>query len=208
MNITEARNDEDKELNFAFTPIDDPSHFANIFQKENFKTLEKWGLIQNMELIKFRFNIKFDLKDLDKFLRNFFNDKNVRQYFPIINSVIPENSNSIERIKYNKLGTRATNLDIFNTLYENGVCSSETGYIKKDFDDYVDDVLVSDKLKAALIKEESESYCLFNEETRNELLFHIFKRLVVGGSLCQYEDSVNEYLDLVKMFYKGIVWLI
>ena len=60
----------EENLNFVFTAIDDPSHYSNIFTKVNFQTLEKWGLIQNMELIKFRFNQNLDLKDLDKFLKD------------------------------------------------------------------------------------------------------------------------------------------
>ena len=72
---------EEENLKFIFTAIDDPSHYSNIFTKDNFKTLEKWGLIQNMELVKFRFNQNLDLKDLDKFLKDLFNNKNVRNNF-------------------------------------------------------------------------------------------------------------------------------
>ena len=75
INKTENESLEEENLKYIFTPISDPSHYSNIFKKENFKTLEKWGLIQNMELIKFRFNLNFEYKDLDKFLKDLFNDK-------------------------------------------------------------------------------------------------------------------------------------
>ena len=55
--------------------------------------------------------------------------------------------------------------------------------------------------------EESEYYCHFNDEMRNEFLFHIFKRLVVGGSLCQFEDYIDDYLEMTKKFYKGKLWV-
>jgi hypothetical protein len=205
---------EEENLKYIFTPITDPSHYSNIFKKENFKTLEKWGLIQNMELVKFRFNLNFELKDLDKFLKDLFNDNQVKINFSPINSVYvdPQKSHSqknsqgiIENFKFEKLSTRSTNLDIFNTIYDNDICGVDTGYIKKDFDEYFEGIQISDKLKQALLMEESEYYCTFSEQIRKEFLFHIFKRIVVGGSLCQYEDTVFEYLDMTKSFYKDLV---
>ncbi len=217
INKTENKQTEEEHLKYTFTPINDPSHYSNIFKKENFKILEKWGLIQNMELVKFRFNLNFELKDLDRFLKDLFNDKQVKINFSPINAIYVEekkdekessnknNTGLIENFKYNKLATRATSLDIFNIIYENDICNEENGYIKKDFDEYVDDIQISDKLKQSLLLEESESYCTFNEEIRKEFLFHIFKRIVIGGSLCQYEDSVYEYLNMTKSFYKDLV---
>ena len=45
----------------------------------------------------------------------------------------------------------------------------------------------------------------FDENDRNELLFHIFKRIVIGGSLCQFEEYIQPYLDMTKCFYKDMV---
>jgi len=221
INKTESTNTESLEehnLKYTFTPISDPSHYANVFKKENFQTLEKWGLIQNMELVKFRFNLNFELKDLDRFLKDLFNDKLVKANFSPINTIYVEpkkdekkensyysSEGTIENFKFKRLSTSATSLDIFNTVYEVDICNQENGYIKKDFDEYVEDIQVSDKLKQALLMEESEYYCAFSEEIRKEFLFHIFKRIVVGGSLCQYEDTVYEYLNMTKNFYKDLV---
>ena len=202
---SKLKDNVEEELKFVFTPIEDASHYSNVFTKDNFKILEKWGLVQNMDLIKFRFNLNLDLKDLDKFLKDLFNDKNIRQNFkPIENTfTLLDNKNRIENYKFKKISTKATNLDIFNVLYENDIVTGENGYIQKDFEDYYEEILICDKLKQALLMEESEYYCVFNEEIRNEFLFHIFNRLVTGGSLCQYEDHVSEYLDMTKAFYKG-----
>ena len=62
---------------------------------------------------------------------------------------------------------------------------------------------MSDDLKQSLIREESEYYCIYPEEMRNEFLFHVFQRIVIGGSLCQFEDYIHEYLKVTKVFYKG-----
>ncbi len=63
---------------------------------------------------------------------------------------------------------------------------------------------MSDHLKQSILCEESEYYTVYPEEMRNEFLFHVFQRIVIGGSLCQYEDYINEYLKVTKAIYKGI----
>jgi hypothetical protein len=53
--------------------------------------------------------------------------------------------------------------------------------------------------------EDSDNYCLFNENDRNQLLFRLFSRMCVGGGMCQYEDEVTPYLDAVKGLYKELI---
>jgi hypothetical protein len=206
-NKNSSSNVDDKApLKYIFQTVDDPSHYSNIFTKENFKTLEKWGLSQNMELVKFRFNTSFELQDLQRFLKDLFNDPIVRKNFPPLTSVIlPDDQKEIENFKYKVLNTRATNMDIFDTLYENDIVTLDTGYIHQDYDVYVEDITVSDKLKQAMLVEDSEAYSVFSQDQRDEFLFHIFKRIVVGGSLCQYENTIEPYLEMTKAFYKDIV---
>ena len=159
-----------------------------------------------MELVKFRFNTSFQLKDLDRFLKDLFNDPIIKKNFPPLSHVIPPGEQKeIEHFKYKVLSTKAVTMDIFDVMYERNLVSPETGYIHQDYDQYVEDITVSDKLKQALLIEDSESYMAFEPESRDEFLFHIFQRIVVGGSLCQYENNVQPYLDMTKCFYKDIV---
>ena len=167
-------------LKYIFKTVDDPSHYSNIFTKENFKTLEKWGLSQNMELVKFRFNTSFQLKDLDRFLKDLLNDKTVKQNFPPLQKIIlPDDKKEIDSIKYKILSTKATNLDLLDVIYERDLVTPETGYIHQDYDVYVEDITVSDKLKQAILVEESESYSAIDQATRDEFLFHIFSLYMV-----------------------------
>ena len=198
--------DDKAPLKYIFQTVDDPSHYSHIFTKDNFKTLEKWGLSKNMELVKFRFNTSFELKDLQRFLKDLFNDPIVKKNFPPLTLVIlPDEQKEIENFKYKVLHTQATNMDLFDPLYENDIVTLDTGYIHQDYDQYIEDITVSDKLKQALLIEDSEPYCVFSQDQRDEFLFHIFKRIVVGGSLCQYEDRIEPYLEMTKDFYKDIV---
>lgn len=51
----------------------------------------------------------------------------------------------------------------------------------------------------------AEEYDTFSEEERDELLFRLFRLLVVGGALNQYEDSIGPYFDLTRDLYKDVV---
>ena len=205
-NSSKDTSDDKAPLKYVFQTVDDPSHYSHIFTKENFKTLEKWGLSKNMELVKFRFNTSFELKDLQRFLKDLFNDPIVKKNFPPLTLVIlPDEQKEIENFKYKVLHTQATNMDLFDPIYENDIVTLDTGYIHQDYDQYVEDITVSDKLKQALLIEESEPYGVFSQDQRDEFLFHIFKRIVIGGSLCQYEERVEPYLEMTKDFYKDIV---
>lgn len=56
-----------------------------------------------------------------------------------------------------------------------------------------------------LLLEDSENYEIFSEEDRTQFLFRLFTHICVGGSLCQYEDTINAYYDVVKSLYKDLV---
>ena len=175
---SQNNSDDKAPLKYVFQTVDDPSHYSHIFTKENFKTLEKWGLSQNMELVKFRFNTSFELKDLQRFLKDLFNDPIVKKNFPPLTLVVlPDEQKEIENFKYKVLHTQATNMDLFDPLYENDIVTLDTGYIHQDYDQYVEDITVSDKLKQALLIEDSEPYGIFSQDQRDEFLFHIFNMI-------------------------------
>lgn len=56
-----------------------------------------------------------------------------------------------------------------------------------------------------LVMEDSDNYSVFDEEDRKELLFLVFRFLVMGGAVCQFDDDIGDYLDLTKKIYKDLV---
>jgi len=56
-----------------------------------------------------------------------------------------------------------------------------------------------------LLMPDSDNYDVFNGEERNEFLFLLFQHLCLGGSVCQYEDTVQPYLDATKAIYKDLI---
>ena len=47
---------------------------------------------------------------------------------------------------------------------------------------------------------------VFDEDTdQNEFLFRLFRHIVVGGSMCQWEDNVRPYLEATRMTYRDLL---
>lgn len=40
---------------------------------------------------------------------------------------------------------------------------------------------------------------------RKEFLFILFSHFVIGGSLCQYEDNMEPYIEATKLIYKDLI---
>lgn len=190
---------------FLFTPIGNDIQFPNIFQKEIMKLLEKWGL-QNLELFKFRFNIAFDVKHIDAFLKGFLSSTEVLSVCQGLQATIRNKENQeVSKIKAERLSTSAVNMDILDVMYDKEIVSKSSGRIKQDWEEYYEGILLPDKLKSSLVKEEDENFTVWSHDTRREFLFRIFSHIVIGGSLCQYEDYVQEYVNITKAFYKDLV---
>jgi len=56
-----------------------------------------------------------------------------------------------------------------------------------------------------LLMSDSDNYGIFSDEERDEFLFLLFRHLCLGGAVCQYEDTVQPYLDATKALYKDLV---
>ncbi|KAF7473161.1 Hypothetical predicted protein [Marmota monax] len=95
-------------------------------------------------------------------------------------------------------------MSFFNRLYDEDIVR-DNGHIVKCLDSFCDPFLISDELRKVLLVEDSEKYEVFRQPDREEFLFCLFKHLCLGGSLCQYEDVLNPYLETTKLIYKDLV---
>jgi hypothetical protein len=77
--------------------------------------------------------------------------------------------------------------------------------IQKCMDKKVNDLWVCDLLQSALVDEDGDEYEAFSESDRKELIFQLIKALVIGGEICQYEDSWEVYEPVVTSLYKDLV---
>ena len=154
-----------------------------------------------MNLSGFRFNQGFNVFNTDKFVKDLLNSYEFRAAMPALASKIPE---VVDSVQYDRLTTEVVNMGFFDILWEKDIVT-ETGYIKKEPDEYLDGLQLGDRLRYALALNESEYYLCFDDDMRREFIFRIFMHIALGGTMCQYEDSITEYLTSTQLFYKDLV---
>lgn len=164
--------------------------------------LEKWGLTEkDVDLAKFRFNQKFNIFNAERFLRDLFNSSELRLVMPNLVAKLPT---KVDSVQFDKLSTDVINMGFFDILGEKDI-TTHTGYIKKEPDEFMEGMTMGDRLRYALAFEESEYYEYFDENMRKEFIFRVFQHLSLGGTVCQFEDEVTEYLQQTQAFYKDLV---
>ena len=171
--------------------------------------LVKWNLQPTMVAKAFRFDQAFKPQQLDAFLLDFFNDPEVQEHAPV---ALPGSGTSgaswgplgkVTAVKKECLAATLLRLDMFDQLEATGIVRS--GNISGCLDAQVGEVLVSDRLRLALLDEAAEEYDAFSTAQRRELLFHVMRRLAVGGGLNQWDDAIEPYLSACKALYKDLV---
>lgn len=182
--------------------------FPSLQTAEAKDRLAKWNLDQYTVTKVFRFEQPFVPEQIDAFLLDFFNSPTVQDAAPVCcgpgaNSWGKLGALSPGSVKYRRLTATILRLDFFDRLKEEGIVRS--GDIAKCFDVQCGEILVSDRLRKMLLDESSEEWELFSEAERNELIFHVLRRLAVGGGMNQYDDEIEPYLTATRGLYKDLV---
>ena len=158
-----------------------------------------WGLDKTLKFFNFRFNISFNVLNSSAFLVDFFNSKEVQQALSFLN--MPDICSKVE---FEKLNCTKINLNFLDDLEELGLVS-KTGRIRMTFGDIIDSIDINSHIREAFLMEESEHYDKFSEEDKKELLIQLFKILIIGGSLNQYDETIEPYREELKKLYKEMV---
>jgi len=211
-NDTQCEQAEDKNAaeSYSFHHLGE-AVFPNYHSKEMLESLQKWNIDVHSHVAKFRFDQKFDAFHVDQFLRDFFSDPAVQTNIQVAtrHGMGPAPANP-DAVRYEALSTTATNLDMFDVLKteelsDGNAVAREDGKIHGCFEEWEDGVCIQDRLRLAVCKADSEEFELFPAHTRQELLFQLFQLLVVGGSMNQWEDYVDKYIESTKLMYKDFV---
>lgn len=184
--------------------------FPNWTAKDVSEKLMKWNLDANAHMVKFRFDQKFERFDAEQFARDFFSDPVVQAHIQVATrSGMVRGPGTPTAVRLSKLSTTVTNLDFFDVLKDDdlpcGAIVREDGKIVGCYEDWEEGVCIQDKLRAAMCKRDTDEWDSIPEHMRKELLFGIFRHLVLGGSMCQWEDHVEPYLATTKLLYKDLV---
>ncbi|XP_062392052.1 cilia- and flagella-associated protein 300 isoform X1 [Sardina pilchardus] len=136
------------------------------------------------------------------YMKDFFQDPCVTENLKVLQSGYWTSlGNKVTRVDVEVIPCSKVSMDIFDPLHSGGVLRP-SGHIVKCYHDIYGDF---DELRNVLTIEDSDKYDLIRPADREEFIFKLFKHICLGGELCQYEDSINPYLDTVKVIYKDLV---
>lgn len=190
-----------EDSSYAFTFLED-SVFSTLVNAETTGSLRKWGLLDSMSLLKFRFDKPFYDMNPGGFIRDLLNSAELSRVFPTVQ--LCRQSEFLQTVNFQELRTTATSMDFFDFLKEIDLVDAR-GNIKKVIPDYKDDIELVDKIRKAVLDEESEEYEMLDDLKRNEFLFRVLRHLEIGGGVCQYEDVIDPYLTVVQSLYKDLL---
>ncbi|XP_047934190.2 cilia- and flagella-associated protein 300 isoform X3 [Anser cygnoides] len=192
-------------VGFAFCPLPQKA-FPCLQDRDIRDRLLKWSMHGRITAQAFSFDQQFKPYQKDEFVLAFFNDPNVKSSLKLLSpsgqwTTLGSKVTKIEAIV---VPCTQISMSFFDRLYTEGIVR-ETGHIVKCYDEYYDDILISDELRKVLLLEDSDHYDLFSQSDRKEFLFCLFKHLCIGGALCQFEDMLGPYLETTKALYKDLV---
>ncbi|XP_066938927.1 cilia- and flagella-associated protein 300-like [Macrobrachium rosenbergii] len=167
--------------------------------------LRKWSLLGRVTCQAYAFDQPFEEYNLATLIKDFVGSPSVAATLLVWRRELKEplgKGSQLEEIE--KIPCQLTSMEIFKRLYDTNVLR-EDGEIIQCFEEYHEDLILNDNLKKVLVQEEGEFWDVYSEEERNELLFHLFKLVVLGGECCQFEDNFHNYGIVTKALYKDLI---
>uniref|UniRef100_A0A665UB84 Cilia- and flagella-associated protein 300 n=1 Tax=Echeneis naucrates TaxID=173247 RepID=A0A665UB84_ECHNA len=196
----EAANmaDETVEQTFSFAFL--PSKKFSFLQDKGTLALSMLGRISAQS---YSFDQSFHSYNCEKFALCFFRDPDVAAnlknmevgvWVPLDKPVVFVD---VEVVPCTKVS-----MELFDPISSCGILRP-SGHIVKCFHDVHSDY---DELRQVMLQEEdSEHYYVVGREERGEFLFRLFKHLCLGGEICQYEDTLQPYINTTKQVYKDLI---
>lgn len=191
---------------FTFTFLED-KRYTGFNHKDTQDLLYKWysrltrGMQNNCFIKRFSYDQHFQEYQIDSFVLDFFNNN------PFI-KVLCEGGKwgslgKVQQVQKECTNHSVTSLSFFNRLKNN--ITRPNGDIIKCLDEYHENFLISDLLRKTLLVQDYDHYELFSATDRQEFIFQLFKSLCLGGRLCQYEDTLQPYLETTRKIYKDLI---
>uniref|UniRef100_A0A3P8T694 Cilia- and flagella-associated protein 300 n=1 Tax=Amphiprion percula TaxID=161767 RepID=A0A3P8T694_AMPPE len=172
------------EQTFSFSPLP-TKKFSFLQDKDTLALLMKWSMLGRISAQCYSFDLSFSSYNSEKFAL----PDHVWNVFLCV-AEKPVVSVSVESVPCTQVS-----MELFDPIYSCGVVKP-SGRVVKCFHDVHPDY---DELRQVTLR----SVCLSKQ--RAEFLFRVFKHLCVGGELCQYEDTIDPYINTTKQMYKDLI---
>ncbi|KAF4077465.1 hypothetical protein AMELA_G00208310 [Ameiurus melas] len=165
--------------------------------------LMKWCMLGRISIQAFNFDQVFQSYMKNDFALNFFQDPCVKNNLHVLDSsgVWKPLGRDVTRVDVELVPCTKVSLDIFDPIFSSEIVHP-SGQIAKCFHEVHLDF---DELRMMLLEEESDNYHVVSPHDRQEFLFRLFKHIVLGGEICQYEDFISPYIETAKTMYKDLV---
>uniref|UniRef100_A0A4W5LBM1 Cilia- and flagella-associated protein 300 n=1 Tax=Hucho hucho TaxID=62062 RepID=A0A4W5LBM1_9TELE len=186
------------ETEFSFNLLPTKT-FSFLQDKNTLQLLMKWSMLGRISAQAFSFDQTFYPYNSHDFTLSFFRDPcvltNLRKmeagaWVTLEGEVVCVQAEVVPCSK--------VSMEMFDPLYSSGIITP-SGHITKCFHDTHPDY---DLLRQMLQEDGSEEYGVME---RREFLFLLFKHVTLGGELCQYEDTINPYIDTTRTIYRDLV---
>lgn len=118
---------------------------------------------------------------------------------------------AVASASYAKTPCSAVSMSLFDRLRDDTpepriTRAGDSDALVRKIEETIDGFAVGDNLRACLVDACDENHeTLFSEAEKAEFLFRVFSHLVLGGSMCQYEETLSPYEDVAKAVYKSLV---
>uniref|UniRef100_K3WZF8 Cilia- and flagella-associated protein 300 n=1 Tax=Globisporangium ultimum (strain ATCC 200006 / CBS 805.95 / DAOM BR144) TaxID=431595 RepID=K3WZF8_GLOUD len=176
--------------------------------------LLQWNLNETLQLQRFRVKAKITPDVEEELVTQFFHNAHVQSTLSLPEALSSSAfKDAPQRIQCRKLRATATSLSFFDRLVPAGLVSG-SGALRRCLDEVYDGATASDLLKEAFVSAEAEENLLEGsnnanwfslEQDQQEFIFQLFRALVIGGAMCQSDESVQPYERMVSVLYKALV---
>ncbi|XP_076836581.1 cilia- and flagella-associated protein 300 isoform X2 [Brachyhypopomus gauderio] len=177
-------------------------HFSFLRDSQTARHLMKWSMLGRINVQAFNFDQTFQAYRKNDFALHFFQDPCVKNDLKMLDTsgVWRPLGNEITHVDVEIVPCTKVSVDIFDPVFSNGIVHA-SGHIVKCYHEVHPDF---DELRMMLIEEDSDHYHVVSTCDRQEFLFRLFKHVVLGGELCQYEDVIGPYIETAKLIYKDL----
>lgn len=195
---------EDRQPKFRFH-VSEGKTFPALTDKDNKELFTKWSMEGNLAAQMYTFDQPFQPYQKDEFVLDFLRDANVISTLKMSSGKgkMAAVGATAESVEVESVPCSILSMSFFDRLY--GAVVRDSGYLIKCFDEFYDDFTISDELRKMLLSEESDHYELYSDTEKEQFLFQLFKHICLGGQICQYEDTIEPYLNVTKQLYKDLI---
>jgi len=207
-----SNNPLEQGITFEFHVLDAPC-LPSLQSKATSERLQKWNLDQHANVLKFRFDQPFERLSAGDFIRDFFSDPVVQEVFKVVDATgrWQQGPGAPSAVQFQQLNTTITSMSFFDCLkqeegwMEQGPIISDEGRISPTFEEWVEGMCLQDRLRIALAHPDSEDYEILTDAQRQELITTVFRHLVLGGGMNQWDDHIEPYVEATRGFYKDLL---